>query len=39
MSSLSSCFAIPGVCVTPCNDGYWPVSIDARLGAHAADIG
>ena len=39
MSSLSACFAIPSVCVTPCSDGYWPVSSDARLGAHAAAIG
>ena len=39
MSSLSAVLAIPSVCVTPCSDGYWPVSSDVRLGAHAADIG
>ena len=39
MSSLSGLFDSPSVCVTPCSDGYWPVSSDARLGAHAADIG
>jgi hypothetical protein len=36
MSLLSSCLAMPGVCVTPCSEGYWPVSSDARLGAQAA---
>ena len=29
----------PVVCATPAASGYWPVSSDARLGAHAAAIG
>ena len=39
ISSPSALFASPSVCVTPCSDGYCPVSSEARLGAHAAAIG
>ena len=39
MSSPSAVFASPSVWVTPCSDGYCPVSSEARLGAHAAAIG
>jgi hypothetical protein len=38
ISGPSALFARPSVCVTPCSDGYWPVIIDARLGAQAADM-
>ena len=39
MSSLSAFFSSPSVWVTPCSDGYCPVSSEARLGAQAALIG
>ena len=39
MSSPSSLFVSPAVCDTPCNEGWCPVSNEARLGAHAAVIG
>ena len=29
--------ARPSVWETPCNDGYWPVNIVARLGVHAVE--
>ena len=38
MSSLSTPFPSPSVWLTPCSDGYCPVSSDARLGAHAVAI-
>jgi hypothetical protein len=37
MSGSVFFFAVPGVCETPCNDGYCPVNNVARLGVHAVD--
>ena len=35
MSISMLLFAAPGVWLSPCSDGYWPVRIDVRLGTQA----